>query len=134
MRARSLLVWGPVALILVILIVLLVPGPSSESTLPQIAYSELVSRAEAGRIASVRTSGQAIALTERDGRIYLTYVPEGAMSDTIRRLVDADVRIEAERSRYGPTLGDILLSLVPMLVLIGAWFFLMRQLRPADGR
>lgn len=29
----------------------------------------------------------------------------------------------------GPTFGDVLLALLPMLLLIAAWYFFMRQMR-----
>jgi cell division protease FtsH len=128
MPVRSLLIWGVIALALVVLFTLL-QGPSAERTAPELPYSELLARADAGRVAAVRTSGQAIFLTERDGRTFVVFAPEGTMADTVRRLYDAGVRIEAERPRAGPTLGDIMLGMLPMLLLIGAWFFFMRQMR-----
>lgn len=33
----------------------------------------------------------------------------------------------------GPTIGDIALGLLPMLLLIGAWYFFMRQMRNPGG-
>jgi cell division protease FtsH len=65
----------------------------------------------------------------RDGRQYVAYVPEGAMADTVRQLRAADVEVRATPPRSGPTLGDILLGLLPMMLLIGAWYLFMRQLQ-----
>jgi ATP-dependent Zn protease len=39
---------------------------------------------------------------------------------------------EGERMMEGPTLFDIFLGLLPMLLLIGAWFFFMRMQRGGD--
>jgi cell division protease FtsH len=60
-------------------------------------------------------------------------VPEGAMAETVDRLYRANVRIEAREQARGPTLGDILLGLLPMLLLIGAWFFFLRQMQRSAG-
>jgi len=32
-----------------------------------------------------------------------------------------------------PSLGDILLAILPMLLLIGAWFYFMRQMQSRSG-
>ena len=128
MPVRTIMIWGAVAIVVVVLFAL-VQGPSAERNVPELPYSDLLTRTEAGAVESVRTSGSAIMMTEKDGRTYLTYVPEGAMADTVRRLHDAGVRISVERPRSGPTLGDILLGLLPMFLLIGAAYFFMRQMR-----
>src|SRR5262245_55490701 len=128
MPVRSLLIWGAVALALVVAF-MLVQSPSAERGAPELPYSELLSRTDAGVVAAVRTSGQTVLMTDREGQSFVTYVPGGVMADTVRRLYDAGVRIETERPIEGPNLGDILLGILPMLLLIGAWYFFMRQMR-----
>ncbi|NDC60225.1 MAG: ATP-dependent zinc metalloprotease FtsH, partial [Alphaproteobacteria bacterium] len=46
----------------------------------------------------------------------------------------ANVDLRTQRPQSGPTLMDILLGSLPMLLLIGAWFFFMRQMQSGSGR
>jgi ATP-dependent Zn protease len=55
------------------------------------------------------------------------------MPETVRALRAAGAEIQAERPRTGPTLGDVLLGILPMLLLIGAWYFFLRQMRAKSG-
>ena len=45
------------------------------------------------------------------------------------RLDAAGVDVQTQRPNNGPGIGDILLGILPMLLLIGAWFFFMRQMQ-----
>jgi cell division protease FtsH len=55
------------------------------------------------------------------------------MGPLVQRLDEANVQVNGSPPRTGPTLGDVLLTALPMLLLIGAWFFFMRQMQ-AGGR
>jgi ATP-dependent Zn protease len=82
---------------------------------------------EAGAIAAVTTQDDAVIAQRRDGARHIVFVPRGVMPDTIRTLRENDVEIRAERPLTGPTLGDILLGLLPIVLLIGAGFLFLRQ-------
>jgi len=47
----------------------------------------------------------------------------------VERLDAKNVEVTTERPKQGPSIGDILLGVLPMLLLIGAWFFFMRQMQ-----
>ncbi|MBI1250770.1 MAG: ATP-dependent zinc metalloprotease FtsH [Alphaproteobacteria bacterium] len=132
MPIRNLLVWGVVALVLVVLFTA-VQGPSASRGAQQLSYSQLLERIEAGGVRSAETSGDSVRTRTADDRTYVTYVPFGAMDDVVNRMVDGGVQVSATPPRNGPGLGDILLGVLPMLLLIGAWFFFMRQMQ-AGGR
>lgn len=127
MPIRSLLVWGVIALVLVIVFSVM-EGPKG-SQVPMLTYSGFLDRVEQGDVESVTTQGDTIAVHTKTGSDYSTIVPQGTMPDTVRQLRQAGVRISAQTPRQGPTLGDIVLGVLPMLMLIGAWFFFMRQMR-----
>jgi cell division protease FtsH len=129
MPIRSLFIWGIVALALVVLFTVM-QGPNPARGAEQLGYSQLMNLAESGEIASVTTRGNdMLIVTGRDNKRYVTYLPVGSVGDTVQRLDAANVVVNTERPRTGPTLGDLLITALPMLLLIGAWFFFMRQMQ-----
>ncbi len=129
MPIRSLLLWGVVALVIVVLFTALQGGANPTRDATELPYSQLLDRVEAGEIAAVTTRGDALVSSARDGKHYVTYLPNGTMANIVQRLDAANVEVETERPRSGPSIGDILLGILPMLLLIGAWFFFMRQMQ-----
>ncbi|MES1199299.1 MAG: ATP-dependent zinc metalloprotease FtsH [Pseudomonadota bacterium] len=133
MPIRSLLIWGVIALVLVVLFTAL-QGPQNH-TQQQVGYSDLLGRIQNGQVVSVTTKPGDVLLGKfKDGNAeFVTYVPDGAMPNVIDRLEAAHVTITADPPRTGPNVWDVLLGVLPMLLLIGAWFFFMRQMQ-AGGR
>src|SRR5262245_1760234 len=132
MPIRSLLIWGVVALVLVVLFTV-IQGPNQNRGATELPYSQLLDRVEAGQIASVATQNEILMSTDKAGKTFVTYLPTGTMANVVQRLDAANVEVKTERPRQGPGLGDILLGILPMLLLIGAWFFFMRQMQ-SGGR
>jgi len=129
MPVRSLLIWGVVALVLVVLVTVLQGGnnPRGATELP---YSQLLDRVEAGQIAGVTTQGDTLISTGKDQKSnFITYLPSGTMANVVQQLDAANVEVKTERPKNGPGIGDMLLAILPMLLLIGAWFFFMRQMQ-----
>ncbi|MGE0595817.1 MAG: ATP-dependent metallopeptidase FtsH/Yme1/Tma family protein, partial [Hyphomonadaceae bacterium] len=125
MPIRSLLIWGVIALVLVVLFAAL-SGPNTMRGAQEVPYSRLIDRVEAGEILSVTTQGDALYGRTKGNQEFVTYLPAGTMNTIVQRLDEANVEVKTERPRQGPGLGDILLGILPMLLLIGAWFFFMR--------
>jgi cell division protease FtsH len=132
MPIRSLLIWGAVALALVVLFTFM-QGPNPARGAEQLGYSQLMNLADAGDVTSVTTRGDTLLVNGRDGKRYITYLPPDTMGQVVARLDSAHVVVNTERPRSGPSLGDILITALPMLLLIGAWFFFMRQMQ-SGGR
>ncbi len=73
-------------------------------------------------------------VTKEGAAKFVTYVPLGAASDSIKWLDDNGVDVEAPQPNNGVSVGDVLLTVLPMLLLIGAWFFFMRQMQSGRSR
>ncbi|MEQ1618522.1 MAG: ATP-dependent zinc metalloprotease FtsH [Terricaulis sp.] len=127
MPIRSLLFWGVVAVALVLGFSMFQGGVNPRAT--PLPYSQLFKKVDAGEISSVTTQTDLVMSTGRDGKPYVTYLPPGTMPLVVQRLDAANVEVKTERPQRGPGLGDILLTALPMLLLIGAWFFFMRQMQ-----
>jgi cell division protease FtsH len=130
MNFRTLLIWGAVALVLVVLFTALQGGNNAGRDADELSYSQLMDRVEGNQIASVTTQGDALLSVAKDGKQrYVTYLPTGTMANVVERMDESGVEVNTERPQRGPSIGDILLGLLPMLLLIGAWFFFMRQMQ-----
>ena len=128
MSIRNLLLWGVIALVLVGLFTML-QGPNQARNGANIPYSQLLDEVQAGRIKSAKTQGDSVVGRTHENRPFITYVPVGTMGSLVQRLDESGVAVEAQPPQRGPSLGDILLGILPMLLLIGAWFFFMRQMQ-----
>ncbi|HTH95819.1 MAG TPA: ATP-dependent zinc metalloprotease FtsH, partial [Stellaceae bacterium] len=81
----------------------------------------------------VDIQGNAITGHFSDGRAFATYSPRDP--GLVNRLIEKNVRITASRTDENvPSLLGLLISWFPMILLIGFWFFFMRQMQGGGGR
>ena len=91
------------------------------------SYSQLVEEVDAGNISSVTITNDVITGITRDGAKFETVVPQGA--NIISKLEDRGVQITAREPEGSPFWGVLLSSWLPFLVIIGVWFFFIRQMQ-----
>ena len=117
----------PVGVLLSLL--LLVPMPLRGVT--SLSYTEFVSAVEDGEVERVVINAEGAVHGElTDGRAFTTAAPVAlGGEDLLRRLERAGVEVEALPP--SPSLGDILLSLAPFLLLLGWFVYLGRR---AEGQ
>ncbi len=98
-----------------------------------IAYSDFMSQARSGQISNVVIRGDQVSGSYAStGEPFKTMVPPN--ENVVDRLTDTGVQIFAEDEEEGGiTLGALLLNLLPVLLLIGFWFFMMRQMNGKGG-
>ncbi len=132
MPVRSLFVW-----ISIILVAVLVFSTFQNSGAPrggvERPYSDLVADISNGRVSEVMIQGDMIRGATAEGETFQTRVPTGAMAGVTERLTAAGARVEVQAPRSGPPVGEIIFGLLPMIILIGAWLFFMRQMQ-SGGR
>jgi cell division protease FtsH len=132
MPIKSLLIWGVIAIVLVVLFGVMTGGPTPRNA-SEIGYTQLLRQVTDNSITSVETTDNTIISHSKGGQTYVTYLPAGTMPGVVDRMTAANVDVKTDRPKTGPGIGDILLGILPMLLLIGAWFFFMRQMQ-AGGR
>ncbi len=132
MPLRSLLIWAVIAL-LVVMGVFAMQGQSGARGQTEWTYSRMKDAVAAGQVQSAVTQGDTVHGRTKDGGEFFTYVPPGAMAVLADQLNTANVDVKTEPPNNGPGVGEFLLSILPMVLLIGAWFFFMRQMQ-AGGR
>ena len=129
---RNFAVWL-VIFLLVLALVTLFQSPGSRTSGSDIAYSQLLSDAESGRISTVTIAGQEISGTYTDGRTFSTFAPfdPGLVTKLQQKGVQITARPQTNESNW---LMTLLINLLPIALLIGAWIFLSRQMQSGAGR
>jgi cell division protease FtsH len=89
-------------------------------------YSEFMEEVGKGNIVKVLIEGRALKATTSDGRKLNSYAPSDIwmVSDLLKNGVKVEAKPEEE-----PILMNIFISWFPIILMIGAWFFLMRQMQ-----
>lgn len=103
-----------------------------QQTVPEISYSEFLSRVEAGNVANVTVSGNDALGKYRDGRSFRVVVPtsQDGMLQTLRQ---KGVEIWFRNATGGGQLSW-LLNLAPLVLLAALWFFMIRQIKARQAK
>jgi cell division protease FtsH len=91
------------------------------------SYSQFISDVDAGSVTSVTITDDIVSGNLRDGTRFETVIPAGA--DVVSRLEDHGVQITARAPESSPFWSILLSSWLPFLVIIGVWFFFIRQMQ-----
>ncbi len=97
----------------------------------QVDYTKFVSYVETNKLSKViiRDDGTVRFVLKRDVRIYETYAP-WLEKDTelIKKLVDQGVKVEGEKSVSNSFWVSLFGTLIPTILIIAVWIFLMRAM------
>ncbi len=104
------------------------PGPSSTTSL---SYSDFMDRVEAGDVSEVVLRGQEISARNESGERFSSFAPAGA--ELFTSLRENGVRVEVEAPPGPSILGSVLSALLPLALLIGVWWYIMRRAQGGLG-
>jgi len=100
---------------------------SQSANVSERTYSEFVAEVDAGNVASVVITNNKLVGTLRGGATFETNIPAGV--DVVSRLEARNVDIEAKDPESSPFWTILLSSWLPFIVIIGVWFFFIRQMQ-----
>lgn len=130
--SKNLFLWIIVALLLVALFYMF-QGQTGSNQAPALAYSEFLSRVEAGDVSAVEIRGRNIQGEFKNGiGRFETYAPDDP--NMVDRLERSGVEINAAPEENGVSPLGILVNWFPMLLLIAVWIFFMRQMQSGGGK
>ncbi len=132
MKLRDLAIWGFLALALVTVFTLM-NRPSPSASMTTMAYSTLLTEVDNGRVKEVTIIGDQARGRLQDDKPFVAMVPSQA-TDFVSRLEKANVEIRAESVPRTPFLSALIANLLPLLIMVGLWFFLMRQMSGGGGK
>ncbi|WP_095588279.1 ATP-dependent zinc metalloprotease FtsH [Actibacterium ureilyticum] len=124
-NARNIAFWVVLFLLILALFNLFSGGQSTMSS-REISYSDFLDRVEAGEVTRVTLDGERALIRGADGSTYTAIVPEGV--DMTDRLIEQDIEVQAEPQEQNGLLAYIG-TLLPFLILIGIWIFLMNRMQ-----
>jgi cell division protease FtsH len=129
---RNFALWGLIALLLVALFQMF-QSPSGQQKTNEIAYSNFLKAVEKGRVNSVIITGNQITGSYKDsGGRFATHAPHDP--ELIKRLGTQNIEITAKPVTDGrSTFMGMLINWLPMLLLVGVWIFIMRQMKNGQG-
>jgi cell division protease FtsH len=134
---KNLLLWVVVAVVLMVVFQSFSPKLGGNAGSGELTYSEFLQEVDANRIASVQftndttLSTNAIAYKRKDGTSGTVYGPQD--DKLIDTLWSKRVEIIRDKPASGISLGVILLNFLPVLLIIGFWIFMMRQMQGGGG-
>jgi cell division protease FtsH len=124
-NARNIAFWVVLFLLILALFNLISGGQTTMSS-QTVSYSEFVQSVEAGEVASVTLDGERAMIRRNDGTNVSTIIPDG--TDVTERLLDNGVNVTGEPQQQNGLLSYIG-TLLPFLILIGIWIFLMNRMQ-----
>ncbi|KZK76779.1 ATP-dependent zinc metalloprotease FtsH [Pseudovibrio sp. Ad13] len=128
---RNFALWVIIGLLLIALFQLF-QNPTSRSNTNEIAYSQFINQAEQGDIREVTIQQQQITGKYSNGGTFQTYAPSDAKYVDV--LQTKGVLINAKPPSESFSLFGALISWLPMLLILGIWIFVMRQMQGGGGK
>ncbi|HHB81604.1 MAG TPA: ATP-dependent metallopeptidase FtsH/Yme1/Tma family protein, partial [Aliiroseovarius sp.] len=123
-NARNFAFWIVLFLLILALFNLFSNGQSSMAT-SAMRYSDFVHAVENGNVSTVTLDGEKVRYVA-DGKEYSTIAPGDA--EVTKLLIDNNVSVTAEPQQQSGLLSLASL-LLPVLILIGFWFFMMNRMQ-----
>ncbi|WP_187770638.1 ATP-dependent zinc metalloprotease FtsH [Lysobacter lacus] len=129
--AKNLLLWVVVAVVL--MVVFQAFGPRSAPT-ETLAYDQFIQQVQSDRVQSVVIDQDEVTISgkRKDNTSFVTYAPTdaGMMYDLLHHRVS----VNQNPPQKGPSFWGILLNFLPILLIIGAWIFVMRQMQQGGSK
>jgi cell division protease FtsH len=130
---RNLALWIIIALLLVFLFNMF-QGSTSHPTTPALSYTEFNQHVVQGEVKEVTAQGDQFTGKLANGQAFSTIVP-ASDSGLYPRMEEHNVNISVKQSGDdGINLIGIALNWFPMLLLIGVWLYIMRQMQSGGGK
>ena len=110
-------------------------GPQQMNT-TRTEYSKFLSKVRDKQVAKivVDPDSRKISGDNKDGSKFVTYMPFNEDKDLINDLVRYDVAVEGKPPEHRSLLFSVLASWFPILLFIGLWIYILRQMQGAGGR
>lgn len=99
----------------------------------EMAYSDFVAQIEKKNVSSVTMVENSIKGKLKDGTEFSTYIPNND-TQIVKKMTDGDVVITVKPPEQPSWWMSLLSSLLPILILVGVWFWIMNQTQGGGGR
>jgi len=131
MNMRNMALLG-VVLFLLIALVTVMTTSSGTAGATEITYSEFQRQVDSGQIKEATIKGNKVSSVV-NGQRQVAVFREMEL-DFASRLQTKGVNVKVEDAESGGTILSYFISALPLLFIVGLWFFLMRQMQGGGGR
>jgi len=131
---RNLIFWLAIAFVLFFLLNVLQGAQQAGVTGGnELSYSEFMAGAQDGRVRDVTIQGNDVSGTfASSGEGFSVVVPPN--ENVVERLAGTGVEIKAKpEAPEQMTMGSIIISLLPAILIVGVWLFFMKQMQGGKG-
>jgi len=126
MNLRNLAIWGVIVVLLFAVYGVMTSSNHGGAVHP-ITYSQLLKQVAAGDIKSATIHGQTIEATNGQNVVFSATGPENTADlEHLLEAHGADLKFEPPGAGL---LTTVLMNLLPFLLIVGAWIFVMRQMQ-----
>ena len=133
MNGRNLLIWGLVVVVFLVALQLF-SSPATQSQVQELTYTQFVQRLDNGDVTSAEVSKTQVSGTLSDGAEFVTTITESGQTTIADRLNAAGVATTIEKEEELPLLLSLLFNILPLLIFLALFFFVMRQMQGAGGK
>ncbi|UYK65079.1 ATP-dependent zinc metalloprotease FtsH [Xanthomonas sacchari] len=134
---KNLLLWVVVAVVLMVVFNSFSPRLAGGASVDNVTYSQFLKDVDAGRVKSVdftdatNLSVNAIRFKRADSSEGMVYGPSD--NKLIDVLYSKNVDITRQKPDNGPGFWSLVLNFLPVILIIGFWLFIMRQMQGGGG-
>ena len=130
MKFRDLAIWGIIAFA-VFAVFSMVAKQQTTAQTTEVHYSTFVTEVTAGQVKDVVIAQETARGHKKDGSQFVTIIPSRAR---ISELLDkSGVQYRFEADRRGTFLGQLISGILPLALMLGVWFLVMRQMSGGKG-
>ncbi len=131
---RNIALWV-IILMLVLALITLFNNQGTRTSAREIQYSQFLTEVDSGRVSQVTIAGPDITGVMTDGTQFSTYSPNDSHERLTERLHEKRIAINARSANpETPWLIALLINWLPILLIVGAWVFMSRQMQNGAGR
>jgi cell division protease FtsH len=127
---RNMFLWVVILMLVVMLVMML---RSTQEAVPPLAYSEFLEKVELQEIEKVTIEENQITGKFTNGKEFNTYAPaitEGLVATLNEKVGKVDARPKPE----GGLWRNMLIMWFPLILIIGLWFVILRQMQSGGGK
>ena len=129
---RSFAVWVVIGLLLFALFSLFQGQNMLRASSGEISYSEFLDKVNNGGVKKFTYSNGTITATTSDGKTLNTFGP--LTDDDLKLVRSKGVEMVFTPPQSDSLLSSMLVYALPMLLIVGMWFFVMRQMQSGTGK
>ena len=123
---KNIAVWVIISLVLVAIFNVF-QGGSSKNSGSEIAYSDFLTRVNAGEVREVSIQGDKISGSSSSGVPFYAHIPKE--DELANKLSEKGIKVTSQPIDNGMPILSVLISWFPMLLFIGVWIFFMKQMQ-----